>query len=566
MLSAIGPLNLVFQTVRGRLLPPMHTSGQALHRHRSGLSLPGLPWVLFAALSTATMGGLSWLLFPRWMADSELSHAFFTPPMSLVLFWEAHRRRFETSGLEFPGKLAIGLASAALLVGTGALVVSGLYSIAFTTAHTMALFGATLSFVLFGFSALLLLGTKGQCIIPLSWPSCCALILWLLSAPLPPGVYSRLTVGMQSLVTERVLSILHLLGIPATRHGNVIELLSTSVGVEEACSGIRSLLSCFFAGLFFSAYLLRHRLHRFLIVGFAVLLALTLNLARSLALTLLAHGKVDISGAWHDWTGYSVLLIAAAILLGIALRFESTEAAGPKHPTGVPTALVQENENPARTLCFLAAYLIAVGVGCVTYLTMNVDRARSGGPTPALEAIIPLAASGWDVVTTDDLGKFAPTLLTDQLVQRNYFRQQGTQQVTVYAAYWKPGQSNPSQVALHTPDGCWPAAGWKKLPTTYESTSLLVSGRPLPEAQYRRFISAGGHVQHVWYWHMYRGLPIQQYDPYRIPDLLKLVLHFGFQPPSEQLFLRISSNREWTQIQDEKFLEDLFLRFRPFGL
>jgi hypothetical protein len=78
--------------------------------------------------------------------------------------------------------------------------------------------------------------------------------------------------GLQQWVTGGVLQALHLLGVPARQHGNVIELATTTVGVEEACSGIRSLISCVFAGFFFAGWLVRRPLGRLCLILAAPLL------------------------------------------------------------------------------------------------------------------------------------------------------------------------------------------------------------------------------------------------------------------------------------------------------
>ena len=54
---------------------------------------------------------------------------------------------------------------------------------------------------------------------------------------------------------------------------NLIELARATVGVEEACSGIRSLLSCVFAGFFFAACLVRRPVRRVVVIVAAPLLA-----------------------------------------------------------------------------------------------------------------------------------------------------------------------------------------------------------------------------------------------------------------------------------------------------
>ena len=116
-----------------------------------------------------------------------------------------------------------------------------------------------------------------------------------LCSPLPPGTYSRLTVGLQLWVSDGVVRVLGILGIAAHQEGNIIELARGTVGIEEACSGVRSLVSCVFAGVLFSAALVRRPWARFL-SSRCPPLALAMNFIRSLLLTLLVNGGVRVEG------------------------------------------------------------------------------------------------------------------------------------------------------------------------------------------------------------------------------------------------------------------------------
>ena len=93
-----------------------------------------------------------------------------------------------------------------------------------------------------------------------------------------------------------------------------MKLFNGNVGVEEACSGIRSLTGCLFAGSFFAAVFLEKRWKKIALVVAALLLAFVTNLARSLFLTAWAynHGPESIGGAMHDLAGYAVLGLTVA--------------------------------------------------------------------------------------------------------------------------------------------------------------------------------------------------------------------------------------------------------------
>jgi len=108
-----------------------------------------------------------------------------------------------------------------------------------------------------------------------------------------------------------------LLGLPIEQQGNVLVLPNGRVGVEDACSGIRSLTGCLFAGSFLAAVFLEKAWKKIALVVAAMVLAFFTNLLRSLFLTAWAYryGPRAIEGAVHDAAGYAVLGLTVAGLL-----------------------------------------------------------------------------------------------------------------------------------------------------------------------------------------------------------------------------------------------------------
>ena len=76
----------------------------------------------------------------------------------------------------------------------------------------------------------------------------------------------KLLVFLQSWVAVVVFNALDLLGFEIERNGSVLVLPTGDVGVEEACSGIRSLTACIFAGSFFAAVFLESIQKKLLLV------------------------------------------------------------------------------------------------------------------------------------------------------------------------------------------------------------------------------------------------------------------------------------------------------------
>jgi len=510
---------------------------------------------LLAVLAVA----FSALLWPQWRHNPELSQGLFMPLIFLLLLHES-RTAGPARYLSTRGAIQVALAGL-LAAGLAALATGGLFTAALGWSH--ALVGSTLAgaLVLILLAGLLVFASEPVRLVPFNWISFTAIFLWLLCAPIPPGTYMRLTLGLQLWVTRSVLATLHLFGIAAIRNGNLIELAGTTVGVEEACSGVRSLISCVFAGFFFSAALVRRPWSRVVIVALAAPLAIAMNFFRSLTLTLLANGGVDISHTWHDVTGYAVLGVTALLLGGLAWLLARGEKTKPL-ASSAPAARAPQALQP-----WLAAGL-SLAVALVILFVANTRRAAPTAPVPDLAAMVPAQADGWKVHTATDLYRFADTLQTDHLIERTYLRRAPDgrlQQVIVYIAYWSAGQAPVSLVASHTPDACWPGAGWLPEPTADTRANLVVAGRVLPAAESRIFRDSI-YSQRVWFWHLYDGRSIAYEDPHSPRELLQLAWNYGFGHEGAQFFVRISSNCEWTAFADDPLFHDVFGRLQSYGL
>lgn len=524
--------------------------------------------VLLAGLTAA----LCLLLWPHWLHNPDLSHGLFMPVIFLLLLREAHNG---TARYLPSGGLSTGALATVLLLGLFALAAGGLYAAALGWSHDLVGFTLTFALVLLLAAGLLVFSSDTVRWIPFNWSAITALALWLLCAPIPPGTYTRLTLGLQLLVTENVLRALHVLGIGAVRHGNILELVGATVGIEEACSGVRSLISCIFAGLLFSASLVRRPWSRVLLIALSAPLALVMNFIRSLILTLLANSGVKIAGLWHDLTGFAVLGVTAALLAGLALLLERKAGSPPSAVSGQPTpsdrALRTDHPEQAKRVerppTLLASALTVAVALCVFFFANTQSAPRRDAPVPDLAAILPDAADGWHVDTATNLYQFRDALQTDHLVQRTYSREtdHGSEQIIIYLAYWRPGQASVSLVASHTPDACWPGSGWESVPVAQPRVNLTVGPRHLPDAETRSFLS-GDYPQNVWYWHLYNGRPITQENPRSPAELLRLAWRYGFRHDGDQLFVRVSSNRPWADIAGEPVLETFFARLQPLGL
>ena len=500
-------------------------------------------------------------LWPSWQKNPDLSHGFFAPIIFALLIWES-RRQGPARWVQSKPRLAVGQ-SITLLAAIILFTFAGLLAASISWSHDLVNFTLAASVCLFLFAGLLVLSADTVRLVPLNWISLSAIFLWLLVAPLPHGTYMRLTLHLQEWVTSGVIQILHLFGVPARQTGNVIHLATASVGIEEACSGIRSLVSCVYAGFFFAAWLVKSTAGRTLLIISAPLLAISMNFVRSLVLTLMVNAGIEIEGFWHDVTGFAILALTALFLALLATILESKPDAAP--PAADTAAAAPRAPLLSRLLLGSLTVVTVLGIFFAVQMRPPTIDARQA---PDLSALLPREAAGWQVRTAEDLFRFSSTLRSENLAERTYGKLVDGQPIrlTVYLAYWAPAQVPVSFVATHTPDACWPGSGWAVVPVRPLATPLVLPTRDLPRAEFRQFSFAGSPPENVWFWHVYDGQTINYQDPYSVKALLQIALKYGFRREGEQVFVRVSSNVSWDRLAREPLVQQIFAGLQPLGL
>ncbi len=141
---------------------------------------------------------------------------------------------------------------------------------------------------------------------------------WIISAPIFSTVENTISLFLLSKVALIVCAFMDFFGFAVEIRGNALCFPNGSVGVADACSGIRSLTACLFAGSFLSAVFLNKLWKKVLLVGFSMLFAFINNIFRALFLAVWAYqnGPDSISGTVHDAAGYFVL---GATVIGLLL-------------------------------------------------------------------------------------------------------------------------------------------------------------------------------------------------------------------------------------------------------
>jgi exosortase len=150
-------------------------------------------------------------------------------------------------------------------------------------------------------------------------------LVWIISAPLVSAVENQLSLFLQRKIAIIVSFVFNALGFPIIREGSTLLLPNDQrVGVEDACSGIRSLTACLFTGTFLAAVFLNRWWKKIVLIAAALALAVVTNLMRGLFLTAWAYAKGadSIAGEVHDITGFAVLGLTFVGLMCMLPLFE----------------------------------------------------------------------------------------------------------------------------------------------------------------------------------------------------------------------------------------------------
>jgi len=159
---------------------------------------------------------------------------------------------------------------------------------------------------------------------PWVWQFAFPVFFLLTAIPWPTSMENLLVQGMMRLnasISADFVSIFA--GIPAIAEGNVIQLPKGSLGVNEACSGIRSLQSTLMASIFLGGLYQLPVVPRVTLAFVGVAAAFFLNIVRTVFLSWEgATQGIEATEKWHDSAGFAILGVVLVILWLISRYLE----------------------------------------------------------------------------------------------------------------------------------------------------------------------------------------------------------------------------------------------------
>ncbi len=286
------------------------------------------PWSQLLLLLPAWLA-MGWLITKAswfWQHNPDLQFGWIVVLLCAYLFWEAWEKRPALRPRLTPGSAVVAVS------GLGFLFLTQVYQAAYgLTAASMSGLAAGAMLVVVANLAWLY-GTIGV------WHFAFAFGFLLVALPIPSVIYGPLVSGLQSKVATVNVEVLKLIGIPAEQVGSLIRLPNCTVGIDEACSGIRSLQSTVMATLFIGYLTLKHQGVRTVLFVLGIALAILGNVGRSLFLSLTANAKgTSALEGVHDTAGWSVLAFTVVGVAGLAWLLHRLETGAARTSNASPS-------------------------------------------------------------------------------------------------------------------------------------------------------------------------------------------------------------------------------------
>jgi exosortase len=293
-------------------------------------------------------------------------------------------------------------------------------------------------------------------------------LLFLTSVPWPSTIEVVVIQGLMKVTAQLSSEVLYWVGIPATQRGNLIELESGIVGIDEACSGVRSLQSCLMAAVALSLlFRLSWRRTLALIITGQVL-AFAGNSIRSITLTCLAaRDGLSAVEKFHDPAGWSILIGVTLVLYLIAWRWEMPAPPQKAVPIGAVFDKLDWSHLPRARAAFSIAVICLAGAQ-LWYVTR--ERLEPPLATPSLRF------SPTQEVDAVEL-PVSKGILEQLLPQKGANYQVSSPDsgfAAVYYFFWEPSPENRTGF-FHRPDVCMSGIGWEPEGAVKEVTIPLGS-------------------------------------------------------------------------------------------
>ena len=158
------------------------------------------------------------------------------------------------------------------------------------------------------------------------------LLFLFLMIPLPNRIHDAVMLPLQEFGARVSAGVLEIIGVPAARSGNILEVAGHQVAVAEACNGLRMALAFLIVAGFLAYVVRRPQWQKTVIVFSSVPIALSCNIARIVVSACLYSAGYEwlAQGMFHTLAGLLMMPLALCLIL-LELWFLSKLVAGTEH-------------------------------------------------------------------------------------------------------------------------------------------------------------------------------------------------------------------------------------------
>ena len=271
---------------------------------------------------------------------------------------------------------------------------------------------------------------------------------FLVGVPWPVQLENFVVQTMMRSVASVAVEIAGWFGVGAFQLGNVIQLKNGFVGVDEACSGVKTLQAGIMVALVLGELLQLRTIRRIALLFLGCGWVFLCNVFRATALVFVAaNSGLDALSRWHDWIGTAALLCGMAGMVGLGWLWKGEPQS--RSPTFEMPALARGFPRPWLGLAWLATVFISTELWYGAHERQLIERPPWQVDWPA----------GNETLTVPAIPESTRVILRyDEAKVAAWEDPRGVRWWSFFAA-WKPQRAALQLVRSHSPEICLPALG-----------------------------------------------------------------------------------------------------------
>ena len=420
-------------------------------------------------------------LSAEWSYNEQYSYGWFVPFFAAYLFWLRWEDRPQplpaaeprNSKLEIRNVVAIGSATVALLL----LFPIRLIEVANPDWRSVSWIHTVVAVSL----TLLILWRIGG----VGWLRHFAfpVIFTLVSVPWIYAIEVPIVQGMMPMLARIATEALSLFGIPAEVQGNLVRINGGVVGVNEACSGVRSLQTSLMIGLLFGELKRLSVFQRIVLIAGAIAIAFVANCGRAFFLVYIAatQGLKEVEH-WHDVAGYTIVGLVFFGCLGITAWLARQKVEGRKDKVGNggpanPQSAIRDPQSNGSLITGHLSLVTGLALCWLLLVELGVEwwyRSHEKNLTRTAQWSVrwPENAADLREIPMDertraqlhfDKGRGVTWRKPNDKAGDGFSMASGPPAVSLLFFFrWEPGHNSALLANAHRPDVCLPATGWRQ--------------------------------------------------------------------------------------------------------